>query len=338
MKRFPPITALVFLSILLLLVAAVEISVGPMWLPLDRIVPDARAYFFGVHSADAVVMGAIRLPRVVVALFVGAGLASTGAVLQAVFRNPMADPGVIGVSSGAALGAVFSMQLGAAALGVWAVPIFAFFAGLITVFVIYALATVKGFTSIYSLLLAGVAISALSGAGVDLLLSLSPLQSLQQALFWLMGGLDGSTWTNALLVGVFSVIGFLIFWIEAPTLDLLSLGDEQAHGVGVHVERKKRLLLTICALIVGSCISVSGAIGFIGLIVPHIIRLVIGPSHRLLLPASAIGGAILLIASDIIARTVLMPVEINIGIVTSALGVPFFLFLLRKQQRLSRHG
>ena len=338
MKRLSPVMVLVLLFVLLLLAAAVEISVGPMWLPLSRIVPDAVAYFSGARSADAVVMGAVRLPRVVVAGFVGVGLASTGAVLQAVFRNPMADPGVIGVSSGGALGAVIAIQAGMAAQGVWAVPLAAFATGLVTVFLIYFLATTKGYTSIYSLLLAGVAISALSGAGVDLLLSLAPLQSMQQALFWLMGGLDGSTWVNAVIVGAFSVAGLLVFFIESPALDLLSLGDEQAQGVGVHVERKKRLLLVICALVVGSCISVSGAIGFVGLIVPHIIRLMIGPKHRLLLPASALGGAILLIISDIIARTVLMPVEINIGIVTSALGVPFFLFLLRKQQRVSRHG
>ena len=151
-----------------------------------------------------------------------------------------------------------------------------------------------------------------------------------------MGGLDGSTWSSAGIVAGFSTLGLLFFMMEAPTLDLLSLGDEQAISVGVHVEAHKRLVLVFSALVVGSCISVSGAIGFVGLIVPHVMRLLIGPSHRFLLLTSALGGAILLIFSDILARTVLMPSEINIGIVTSVLGVPFFLMLLRHQQKTSR--
>ena len=324
------------LVVLLLVVTVVEIAVGPLGIAITKILPDAIAYFRGTTSVDAVVMGAVRLPRVVVAAFVGVGLASAGVALQAVFRNPMADPGVIGVSSGGSLGAVIVIAMGLSGLSIWVVPLAAFTTGLITVFVIYALATYRGYTSIYALLLSGVAIGSLAGAVVDLLLSLEPLQTMQQALFWLMGGLDGSTWSSAGIVASFSTIGLLFFMMEAPTLDLLSLGDEQAISVGVHVEAHKRLVLVFSALVVGSCISVSGAIGFVGLIVPHVMRLLIGPSHRFLLLTSALGGAILLIFSDILARTVLMPSEINIGIVTSVLGVPFFLMLLRHQQKTSR--
>nr|NNM90517.1 iron ABC transporter permease [Bacilli bacterium] len=324
------------LVVLLLVVTVVEIAVGPLGIAITKILPDAIAYFRGTTSVDAVVMGAVRLPRVVVAAFVGVGLASAGVALQAVFRNPMADPGVIGVSSGGSLGAVLVIAMGLSGLSIWVVPLAAFTTGLITVFVIYALATYRGYTSIYALLLSGVAIGSLAGAVVDLLLSLEPLQTMQQALFWLMGGLDGSTWSSAGIVAGFSTLGLLFFMMEAPTLDLLSLGDEQAISVGVHVEAHKRLVLVFSALVVGSCISVSGAIGFVGLIVPHVMRLLIGPSHRFLLLTSALGGAILLIFSDILARTVLMPSEINIGIVTSVLGVPFFLMLLRHQQKTSR--
>ncbi len=328
-----PATIFSIIGALFIIASAVEISVGPMWLPIGRILPDAIAYFHGSRSADAVVMGAIRLPRVFVAAFVGASLASTGAVLQAIFRNPMADPGIIGVSSGGALGAVTAIQTGLAAQGAFVLPLSAFVSGLLAVFVIYGVATVNGRTSLYSLLLVGVAISVLCGAGVDLVLSLAPLQTMQQVMFWLMGGLDGSTWTNVALILIFWLVGFMIFFLAAPALDLMSLGEEQAHGVGVRVEWVKRLMLATAALVIGACISVSGTIGFVGLIVPHILRLIIGPRHRLLIPASALGGALLLIIADVIARTVLMPVEINVGIVTSCLGVPFFLYLLRRQQR-----
>ncbi len=336
MRRMSVLWLVMILVVLLLVVTVVEIAVGPLGIAITKILPDAIAYFRGTTSVDAVVMGAVRLPRVVVAAFVGVGLASAGVALQAVFRNPMADPGVIGVSSGGSLGAVIVIAMGLSGLSIWVVPLAAFTTGLITVFVIYALATYRGYTSIYALLLSGVAIGSLAGAVVDLLLSLEPLQTMQQALFWLMGGLDGSTWSSAGIVASFSTIGLLFFMMEAPTLDLLSLGDEQAISVGVHVEAHKRLVLVFSALVVGSCISVSGAIGFVGLIVPHVMRLLIGPSHRFLLLTSALGGAILLIFSDILARTVLMPSEINIGIVTSVLGVPFFLMLLRHQQKTSR--
>ena len=336
MRRMSVLWLVMILVVLLVVVTVVEIAVGPLGIAITKILPDAIAYFRGATSVDAVVMGAVRLPRVVVAAFVGVGLASAGVALQAVFRNPMADPGVIGVSSGGSLGAVLVIAMGLSGLSIWVVPLAAFSTGLITVFVIYALATYRGYTSIYALLLSGVAIGSLAGAVVDLLLSLEPLQTMQQALFWLMGGLDGSTWSSAGIVASFSTIGLLFFMMEAPTLDLLSLGDEQAISVGVHVEAHKRLVLVFSALVVGSCISVSGAIGFVGLIVPHVMRLLIGPSHRFLLLTSALGGAILLIFSDILARTVLMPSEINIGIVTSVLGVPFFLMLLRHQQKTSR--
>ncbi len=336
MRRMSVLWLVMILVVLLLVVTVVEIAVGPLGIAITKILPDAIAYFRGTTSVDAVVMGAVRLPRVVVAAFVGVGLASAGVALQAVFRNPMADPGVIGVSSGGSLGAVIVIAMGLSGLSIWVVPLAAFTTGLITVFVIYALATYRGYTSIYALLLSGVAIGSLAGAVVDLLLSLEPLQTMQQALFWLMGGLDGSTWSSAGIVAGFSTLGLLFFMMEAPTLDLLSLGDEQAISVGVHVEAHKRLVLVFSALVVGSCISVSGAIGFVGLIVPHVMRLLIGPSHRFLLLTSALGGAILLIFSDILARTVLMPSEINIGIVTSVLGVPFFLMLLRHQQKTSR--
>ncbi|MCF8564892.1 iron ABC transporter permease [Alicyclobacillus tolerans] len=317
---------------------ALELSLGPMGTPVAKIPADIWGYFTGGHSTDDVVLGAIRLPRLFVASLVGAGLASTGTVLQAMFRNPMADPAIIGVSSGGSLGAVLVIQFGLSQLSVWYVPLGAFASGLVTVFVIYRLATIRGRTSIYSLLLAGVAISSLCSAIVTLALSLAPLETMQQMLFWLMGGLDGSTWKNVFILTVFVLAGLAVYLYQAPALDLISIGEEQAEGVGVPIQYTKQITLAVSALVVGACVSATGVIAFVGLVVPHLLRLWIGPAHRNLIVASAIGGAVLMVLSDLVARMVLLPVELNVGIVTSCLGAPFFLFLLRRQESNAFRG
>ncbi|MBX5437503.1 MAG: iron ABC transporter permease [Alicyclobacillaceae bacterium] len=317
---------------------AAEVSVGPMNIPLSRLLSATWAYWHGSRTADAVVLGAIRWPRLLVAAFAGAGLASTGAVLQALFRNPMADPAIIGVSGGGSLGAVFMIQIGAQAVSPWLVPFGAFAAGLAAVLVVYRLATVDGRTAIHSLLLSGVAVASLCSAVVTLLLSLAPLETMQQIMFWLMGGLDGSTWSHVLVVAVFVLFALIVYESQAHALDILSLGEEQAEGVGVNPQRVKQVTLVTAALAVGSCVSVTGVIGFVGLIVPHLMRLWMGPSQRLLIPASALGGAALVTAADIVARMALAPVELNIGVVTSCLGAPFFLYLLRRQYHREVQG
>lgn len=326
------------LAVALCLAAALELSLGPVVTPFLHIPADVLGYLQGGRTTTEIVVGTIRLPRLLVAAFVGAGLASTGAVLQAIYRNPMADPAMIGVSSGGALGAVLTIQLGLAQLSQWYTPVGAFVSGLLVVLVIYRLATVKNRTSIYSLLLAGVAISSFCSAMMMLILSLAPLETMQQMLFWLMGGLDGSGWSKVGMLLVFMAAGFAIYLSQAHALDLLSMGEEQAEGAGVSPQRTKRIVFVTSALVVGACVSTTGVIAFVGLVVPHLLRLAIGPSHRNLILASGIGGALLLVLSDLVARLVLLPIELNVGIVTSCLGAPFFLFLLRRQESNAYRG
>lgn len=319
------------LSLVFIIAALLEVSLGPMNIPFSHLFGKGWGYFHGSHSAEAVVIGAVRLPRWVAAVAVGAGLAGTGAVMQAVFRNPMADPAVIGVSSGASLGAVVMMQTGLSRISQWSTPIGAFISGIATVFIIYQLSTRRGRTAIYSLLLAGVALSSFCSALVTLLLSLVPLETMHEILFWLIGGLDGMTWPSVGMVTVVVVLGLILYMKLAPALDIISIGEEQAVGVGVPMQRLKQLLFAVSALVVAACVSVSGVIGFVGLIVPHLLRFWVGPKHQYLIPASALGGAALLSLCDVGARMIFAPAELNVGIVTACLGAPFFLYLLRKQ-------
>lgn len=328
----------VLLLITLGVALALELCLGPIPIPLSQLLLDIWKYFEGGQGTNVLVMGAIRLPRMFAAALVGAGLATTGAVLQAVFRNPMADPSIIGVSSGASLGAVFTIQFGLSQLNAWYTPIGAFVSGLIVVFVIYRIATIHGRTSIYSLLLSGVAFSSLCSSIVTLILSLAPLETMQQMLFWLMGGLDGSSWRVVGILSVFVVIGGVIYLSQAHALDVISLGEEQAQGVGVSLQRTKQIVLVTSAFVVGACVSSTGVIGFVGLVVPHLLRIWVGPKHRTLILASAIGGAILMLLSDVVARMILLPIELNVGIITSCIGAPFFLFLLRRQETNTYRG
>lgn len=336
--RLKPRSVLIALVVALCVATTLELSLGPVVTPFTRIPSDVIGYLQGGRTTSEIVVGTIRLPRLLVGALVGAGLASTGAVLQAVFRNPMADPAVIGVSSGGALGAVLTIQFGLTQISQWYTPLGAFVSGLVVVLVIYRLATVAGRTSIYSLLLAGVAISSFCSAIITLILSLAPLETMQQMLFWLMGGLDGSGWGQVAMLLVLVVAGFFVYLTQAHALDLLSMGEEQAEGVGVSVQRTKQIIFVTSALVVGACVSTTGVIAFIGLVVPHLLRLAMGPGHRNLILASGLGGALLLVAADLVARLALLPIELNVGIVTSVIGAPFFLFLLRRQESNAYRG
>jgi iron complex transport system permease protein len=309
-----------------------EISLGPLKISITKLLPETWSYFHGSRTTEAVVLGAVRWPRLLTAAAVGAGLAGTGAVLQAIFRNPLADPAIIGVSSGASLGAVITIQTGLSHLNQTNTPLGAFVCGLLVVYLIYKLSSRQGRTSIYTLLLAGVAISSFCGALVTLLLSLAPLATMKEMLFWLIGGLDGIAWKSVGTVLAVVCIGLFIYIRQAHALDIISIGEEQAEGVGVRLQRTKQIIFATSAFVVGACVSVSGVIGFVGLIVPHLLRFWTGPKHRYLIPASAIGGAALLSLCDLFARMVFLPVELNVGVVTSCLGAPFFLYLLRKQE------
>jgi iron complex transport system permease protein len=279
----------------------------------------------------------IRLPRLIIALFAGASLALCGLVMQGMFRNPLASPSVLGVSSGASLGAVIAIYLGASLFSPWAIPLFAFIGAGLSLSLVYRIASSRGQTSVTTLLLSGVAMSALNVAAISLLLaiSLSNWDVARMIIYWTMGGLDGRTWDHVFIILPIVVSGFIFLLFYSKQLDLLLLGEQHALSVGVDVRRTRRNLLIISTAMVGASVSVVGGIGFIGLVVPHILRLLLGPSHRYLLPASLLGGAIALLSADLFLNTFFAEQAIPLGVVTAALGAPFFLFLLVKQRFVS---
>ncbi|MEQ8236241.1 MAG: iron chelate uptake ABC transporter family permease subunit [Syntrophomonadaceae bacterium] len=275
----------------------------------------------------------MRMPRVLLAALVGAGLSLAGATFQGLFRNPMADPYVIGVSSGAALGAVssillqttfrFSMNYG--------IPAFAFLFALFTIALVYNLARVGGKVPVMTLLLSGIAVNSLLTALVSLCQFFSGDQ-LHQVVFWLMGSFSGRGWNYVNIFIPYGLVGAIIVFVYARELNAMLLGEESAQHLGVEVERVKRRLLIAAAILTGACVSVSGLIGFVGLVIPHVVRLVFGPDHRTLLPAVALIGAIFLLLADIISRIIIAPGELPVGIVTALVGGPFFIYLLRRQK------
>ena len=283
-------------------------------------------------TLDSVIID-VRLPRVLLAALVGACLGSAGALYQALFRNALADPYILGVSSGAGLAATATIIAGTA-LGVglsaawaFAVPVAAFVGALATIAVVAALAARSGRLDTSSLLLAGIAVSYTLAAATSLLMVLFR-QSMTAVVYWMMGGLTTAGWPYVGIVSVMLAAGLALPLASTRALDVILLGDERASQLGVDVSRLKRLMLASASLLVAGAVAVSGLIGFVGLMTAHIIRLAFGPRHVLLLPASALGGAILLVVADVVARTVIAPVELPVGIVTAAFGGPFFLWLL----------
>jgi iron complex transport system permease protein len=300
----------------------------------DRLLP-FHISAAAVSQADSVIVWMIRVPRVIVAAFVGAGLATAGVLMQGLFRNALAEPNVVGVGSGAVLGAVSVFISGVAARSVVALPLAAFCGALAALTVVYGLATRNGVTPVSTLLLSGIALAALLTAVSSLLISLSVVnwQVAQEIVFWMMGGLDSRSWTHVWISAPFITLSIAVGIWYAPDLDLLIEGEASAAALGVEVETTKRVLLVTAALLTGSCVAVAGTISFVGLIVPHVVRLFVGPRHRSLLPASALAGAAFLIFCDLIARTIHPPAEIRLGIITALFGAPFFVFLLLRRLR-----
>ncbi|MCQ3978192.1 MAG: iron ABC transporter permease [Anaerolineae bacterium] len=294
------------------------------------------------ESQQAMVLLAIRLPRVVLGLLIGAALAVSGAAVQGLFRNPLADPTLIGIASGAALAAVAVIVLGAtlfegltAWLGLYTLPIAAFVGGLVTTLLVYRLASVAGRTVVTTLLLAGIAINALTGAATGLLTFVATDEQLRSITFWGLGSLGGATWQSVATVTPFIILPLIGIPYLARPLNALLLGEAEAGHLGVNVERVKQMIVLLVALAVGAAVSVAGIIGFVGLVTPHLLRLMAGPDHRTLLPGSALLGASLLLGADLIARTIVAPAELPLGIVTAILGAPFFLWLLLKDRKQS---
>ncbi|RRJ30530.1 vitamin B12 ABC transporter permease BtuC [Halocatena pleomorpha] len=295
------------------------------WIGID--VGFIHPFSFSVPRAKQIIVAQIRLPRIVLAAIVGFTLSTAGTVMQGLFRNPMADPSIIGVSSGAAVGAVMVLVFGVSVpFGLQGV---AFLAALITAFAVYLIATTNGRTPVETLLLAGVAVQTFLGAVVSYLL-LQAGKSVNTVLHWLMGDLAAAGWDDVTGTLVLSLCSFAILIVFAQDLNVLLLGEEQAQTVGIDVERTKRVLLAVASLATAAAVSVAGVIGFVGLIVPHMLRLLVGPDHRVLLPTSAIAGAIFLVGTDTVARG--GATQLPVGIVTAALGAPFFLYLLRRRE------
>ena len=293
-----------------------------------------------VSDRDRVILLDIRLPRLVMASLVGGGLAVSGAVMQGLFRNPLADPGIIGVTAGASLGAVVAIVLGgllpaglAALLGPWLLPLAAFGGGWAVTFLLYAMARRGGQTMVATLLLAGIGVGALAGAATGAMIFLADDTQLRDLTFWSLGSLAGATWGKLAVAGPVLGLAMVAAPVLARGLNALALGDAAAMHMGIAVERLKRRSVVLVAAATAAAVAVSGGIGFVGIVVPHLVRLVLGPDHRGLLPASAMLGAVALVLADAVARTVVAPAELPIGIVTALVGAPVFLWLLLSGRR-----
>jgi len=330
-------TVLIVMAALLVVSAIVAAGIGPTRIgpgEIARIVWHHLGGHAGLNSVHDTIIWDFRVPRVLLALLVGAALAVAGALMQALFHNPMADPYIVGVSSGAAFGAVLVAALGLnLAIGGFALgPLSAFVGGLAITFLVYALSRRSGRVPIGVLLLTGIAIGGLMQAVTSFLLLRQSSADLRTIMSWLMGSLAQSGWPDVLALLPYLAVGLLLVAALQRDLNVLAMGDETAHHLGVNTERSKFLLLLVASLLAAAAVAVSGIIAFVGLIIPHLMRLIVGPNHRVLLPACLLSGGLLLVWSDVIARTLIPGGELPIGIVTSVLGSPFFLYLLNRKE------
>lgn len=283
----------------------------------------------------------IRMPRLIMGVLVGAALAVSGAVMQGLFRNPLADPGLVGVGAGAGLGAITAIVLGGLLplamqdiVGYYLVPFAAFFGGWVTTILLYLVSTNRGKTSVAVMLLAGIALGALTGAVSGILVYMADDQQLRDLTFWGLGSLAGATWFKLVVAAPLIVLSLIAAPFLARSLNGLALGEAAASHLGIPVQRMKAIAILTVAAAVGAAVAVSGGIGFIGIVVPHLLRIAVGPDHRFLLPNAALLGAALLIGADMISRTIIAPAELPIGIVTAVIGGPFFLLILLRNRSL----
>jgi iron complex transport system permease protein len=341
-------TELALLGIAFLVVASVfallfSITTGASDASILDVIRNMAGSETALSARDRIIIFDIRLPRAILGFLIGGSLAVSGAVMQGLFRNPLADPGLVGVSSGAGLGAVVMIVLGGTiaapfylVLGIYALPLAAFAGGLATTLLLYRVATSNGQTSVATMLLAGIALGALAGALTGVLIYMANDQQLRDLTFWGMGSLAGATWIKIAAAGPIILLSFVALPFMARGLNAITLGEAAAFHMGVPVQRLKNIAIVTVAAATGASVAVSGGIGFVGIVVPHILRMVIGPDHRFLLPASALLGGSLLIFADVLARTIVAPAELPIGIITAAVGGPFFLWiLLRQRSRLA---
>jgi len=337
-RRLAPRTVLGAGAMLLLLAFVLGASSGAYAISTAQLWGVLRDAWQGVvePSPEHLVFMNIRLPRLMLGIAAGCGLGMAGAVMQGLFRNPLADPGLIGISSGAALAAGVTIVLGAwlwpvlpRTLGSWTLVSMAFGGGFLVTLLIYVLSRSESGTRMALMLLAGIAINALAGAGLGLLSVMATDEQLRSLQFWLLGSLGGARWSAVALVGVVVLLACAASLTLAAPLNAIALGESQAALLGVDVERTKRRAIVVTAFAVGAVTATTGIIGFIGLIAPHWVRMIAGPDHRIVLPASGLLGAALVLAADTVARTILAPAELPLGVLTAFIGVPMFLLMLR---------
>lgn len=334
------ISMLGVLAFLLIAIACLSLTLGQIDVPVKSAVAvvfrQLQLPFWEdvtVSQEQLAVIWYIRLPRMLVSALVGAALGISGAVMQGIFSNPLADPGLIGISSGAATGAVLSIALGTATSSMFMMPAFAFCGSICAVFLTVFLAMRNGKIPVMTLLLAGVAVGMLLGALTSGILTFMNEQKLQQYLFWMVGGLDYRRWEHVYLAVGPVVCGICIMLLLARHLNILVLGETEAKAVGMSVTKFRMGLLFVAAMTTATSVCVSGNIGFVGLVIPHMMRMLFGPDHRVLLPASALGGAAFLVLCDSLGRVIMPPAEVRVGIMTALLGTPYFLYLLRRMQK-----
>lgn len=330
----------IILSLGLILTLLFSVGIGSVKISVPQVIAILLKQI-GINSSihfesqQAAVLIALRLPRVLLGALVGAGLAISGAAMQGLFRNPLASPSLLGVSSGASLGVAAVVVLGINWFGIYTLPIAAFLGSIATITIVYLLSQNQGRTDIATLLLAGIAINALCGSGTGLFTYLSTDDQLRTITFWQLGSLAGATWPAIMSIAPFILLSLVALPLFANALNAFLLGESNAQHLGIPIEKIKWLLILFVGLGVGAGVAVSGIIGFIGLVVPHLVRLSLGPNHNTLLPASALLGAILLVLADLLSRTIVSPSELPIGILTSLTGAPFFLYLLLKNKKMS---
>jgi len=325
---------------LLLLCIGLSLSVGAVKLPLSSTVQILANNFLGLTNdpigINETILLQLRLPRIILAIIIGAMLSTAGVAFQGVLRNPLADPYILGISTGAALGAAISILLGRLQISwlsnPWSVPLFAFVGSIISLWLVISLAHQGGYRGRESLILAGVIIQSLLGAFLSFLIASSGEQ-MQQIVYWMMGSLANKNWTHVYILTPYFILGMVLLLLKYRELDIFALGEQAAAHLGLNVERTKVFILASGSLLTAAAVSVVGVIGFVGLIVPHMMRILVGPNHRTLLIASSLAGGVFLLLSDTIARTIIPSREIPIGVITAFVGAPFFAYLFKRSLR-----
>lgn len=337
-KRWLPrdLAVLGSLTAALVLIVCVSVAVGAYPIAPGDLVA-VLTDRLGIRIGDAVdatttsVLLDIRLPRVVLGIVVGAGLGCAGAVLQGIFRNPLAEPGIVGVSSGAAVGAVLALAVGGPLASTWGVPGLAFAGGILATLLVRALSRGDGSgTDVVVIVLCGIAVNAFAGAVIGMVTFFADDTALRSITFWTLGSMASASWPVLAVIGPMATVGIVAAGRLAPTLDVLATGEREAGHVGIDVNRTRNFAIGIVALLTAAAVAAAGIVAFVGLIVPHLVRLAWGPRHRLLVPASALTGALVVVAADLVCRTAAAPAELPLGVLTALIGAPCFLFLVLK--------